>query len=113
MADGPESTVLSSAGRPQPIECPVPIKAQRRSPCQIAGVIQDIGIDLRKGTGSIEATASDRIERMVVKWRGLKPLSGIRPESGLILEVTMGEGSRKQLQELNPESPLFSASEHG
>ena len=66
-----------------------------------------------KGTGSFEATFSDRIECMAVQWRGPEPPSGIRLGSDLIFAVTTSEGSRKQLQVLVPESKLLSASEHG
>lgn len=96
------------------IEGTVPIaEAQPRSRCKIAGVIQNIRIDPREGSGAIEATVNDGTGRMVVKWLGRQQLSGIRLGSGLLFEGTIGEGSSKQLQVLNPEYQLLPAPEHG
>ncbi len=96
------------------IEGTVPIaEAQCRCRCKIAGVIQNIRIDPREASGSIEATVNDGTGRMVVKWLGRQQLSGIRLGAGLIFEGTVGEGPRKRLQVLNPEYQLLPAPEHG
>lgn len=86
---------------------------QCRCRCKIAGVIQNVRIDPREGSGSIEATISDGTGRLVVKWLGRQKLSGIRLGAGLLLEGTVGEGHSKQLQVLNPEYELLPAPEHG
>ncbi len=87
--------------------------AQRRCRCKIAGVIQNIRIDPREGSGSIEATIFDGTGLLIVKWLGRQKLSGIRLGAGLILEGTVGEGRAKHLQVLNPEYQLLPAPEHG
>ena len=92
----------------------VPIaEAECRCRCKIAGVIQNIRIDPREGSGSIEATVNDGTGRMVVKWLGRQKLSGITLGAGLIFEGTVGEGRKKQLQVLNPEYQLLPEPEHG
>lgn len=92
----------------------VPIAdAECRCRCKIAGVIQNIRIDPREGSGSIEATVNDGTGRMVVKWLGRQKLSGITLGAGLIFEGTVGEGRKKQLQVLNPEYQLLPEPEHG
>lgn len=87
--------------------------AQRRSRCKLAGVIQNVRIDPREGSGSIEATIFDGTGLLVVKWLGRQKLSGIGLGAGLIVEGTMGEGRSKQLQVLNPDYQLLPAPEHG
>lgn len=92
----------------------IPISdVQSRRRCKIAGVIQNVRIDPREGSGSIEATIDDGSGRLVVKWLGRQKLSGIGLGNGLILEGTVGEGRGKQLQILNPEYQLIPAPEHG
>ena len=87
--------------------------AEPRTRCKLAGVIQNVRIDPREGTGSIEATIFDGTGLLVVKWLGRQKLSGIRLGAGLILEGTVGQGRGKQLQVLNPEYQLLPAPEHG
>lgn len=87
--------------------------AQSRSRCKLAGVIQNVRIDPREGSGSIEATIFDGSGLLVVKWLGRQKLSGIRLGAGLIVEGTVGEGRSKQLQVLNPDYQLLPAPEHG
>lgn len=87
--------------------------AEPRCRCKIAGVIQNVRIDPREGTGSIEATVIDGTGRMVVKWLGRQKLSGIGLGAGLVFVGTVGEGQDKKLQVLNPEYQLIPAPEHG
>lgn len=87
--------------------------AECRCRCKLAGVIQNVRIDPREGSGSIEATITDGTGRMVVKWLGRQKLSGISLGAGLIFEGTVGEGRGRQLQVLNPEYQLLPAPEHG
>ena len=92
----------------------VPIsQARPRTRCKLAGVIQNVRIDPREGSGSIEATIDDGSARMIVKWLGRQKLGGIVLGAGLILEGTVGQGTRNQLQVLNPEYELVPAPEHG
>ena len=92
----------------------IPIaQAERRCRCKIAGVIQNVRIDPREGSGSIEATVTDGSGRMVVKWLGRQKLSGIALGAGLVFVGTVGEGQDKKLQVLNPEYQLIPAPEHG
>jgi hypothetical protein len=92
----------------------VPIaKAQPRCACKIAGVIQNVRIDPREGSGSIEATIDDGTGRMLVKWLGRQKLAGISLGAGLICEGTAGVGPNRLLQLLNPEYQLVPEPEHG
>jgi hypothetical protein len=92
----------------------VPIAdAEPRCPCKIAGVIQNVRIDPREGSGSIEATINDGTGRMLVKWLGRQKLAGISLGAGLICEGTVGVGPGKLLQVLNPEYQLVPEPEHG
>ena len=88
-------------------------EAEPRTRCKLAGVIQNVRIDPREGTGSIEATINDGTGRMIVKWLGRQRLAGIVLGAGLVLEGTVGKGRRDQLQVLNPEYELVPAPEHG
>ena len=88
-------------------------EAEPRTRCKLAGVIQNVRIDPREGTGSIEATINDGTGRMIVKWLGRQKLAGIVLGAGLVLEGTVGKGRRDQLQVLNPEYELVPAPEHG
>lgn len=98
----------------QSIPGTVPIgRVEVRSRCRVAGVIQNIRIDPREGSGSIEATVDDGSGRMIVKWLGRQKLSGITLGAGLIFEGTVGEGARGNLQVLNPEYQLMPNPEHG
>ena len=88
-------------------------QAEPRTRCKFAGVIQNVRIDPREGSGSIEATIADGTGRMIVKWLGRQRLAGIGLGAGLILEGTVGQGRRNHLQVLNPEYELVPAPEHG
>jgi hypothetical protein len=85
--------------------------ARRR--CRVAGVIQNIRIDPRRGSGSIEATIADGTGQMVAKWLGRPALSGIALGMGLIMEGTPGVGEHGELLVLNPEYELVPGPEHG
>ena len=87
--------------------------AKPRTRCKLAGVIQNVRIDPRQGTGSIEATVNDGSGQIVAKWLGRQKLAGIGLGTGLIFEGTVGQGPRDQLQVLNPEYQLVPAPEHG
>lgn len=87
--------------------------ARSRTRCKLAGVIQNVRIDPRQGSGSIEATVNDGSGRMVVKWLGRQKLAGIGLGMGLVFEGTVGQGPGGKLQVLNPEYELVPAPEHG
>ncbi|MFN2526306.1 MAG: hypothetical protein ABR505_08590, partial [Actinomycetota bacterium] len=70
-----------------------PIEAiSPRQRCRVAGVIQNVRIDPREGTGSIEATVFDGSGELVARWLGRRALSGIRLGTGLIIEGVTGVG---------------------
>lgn len=92
----------------------IPIsEVEPRTRCKLAGVIQNVRIDPRQGSGSIEATVNDGTGQIVAKWLGRQKLAGIGLGTGLIFEGTVGQGARDQLQVLNPEYQLVPAPEHG
>lgn len=96
------------------IEGATPIKeVEVRSGCKVAGVVQNIRIDPREGTGSIEATIIDGSGHMVVKWLGRSSLQGIRLGVGLIVQGIAGMSPGKELVVLNPEYSLVPGPEHG
>ena len=78
----------------------------------MAGVIQNIRIDPRVGSGSIEATIIDGTGQMVAKWLGRSSLSGITLGMGLIIEGAVGVGSDGELTVLNPDYRLVPGPEH-
>ena len=85
-----------------------------RRRCRVAGVIQNIRIDPRPGSGSIEATIIDGTgHQMVARWLGRHTISGIRLGMGLIIEGIPGEQSGGELMVLNPEYELVPGPEHG
>lgn len=84
-----------------------------RERARAAGVIQNIRIDPRTGSGSIEATIIDGTGQMVAKWLGRSSLSGITLGMGLIVEGIMGVASDGEFTILNPEYRLFPGPEHG
>jgi hypothetical protein len=91
----------------------IPIdEARARSRARVAGVIRNIRIDPREGTGSIEATITDGTGQMVAKWLGRSSMSGIQLGEGLIMEGTPGVGEHGELVILNPEYELCSGPEH-
>jgi hypothetical protein len=91
----------------------IPIEqAKPRNRCRVAGVIRNIRIDPREGTGSIEATITDGTGQMVAKWLGRSSMSGIQLGEGLIMQGTPGVGEHGELVILNPEYELCTAPEH-
>lgn len=96
------------------VEGAVPIaQVKPRERVRVAGVIQNIRIDPREGSGSIEARFIDGSGAMVAKWLGRQKLSGIRLGMGLIVEGMTGTGDQNELQILNPEYKLVPSPEHG
>ena len=85
-----------------------------RERVKVAGVIQNIRIDPREGTGSIEATFIDGTGEMVAKWLGRQSLSGISLGAGLVIEGMIGStGAAGECVILNPEYDLIPSPEHG
>lgn len=84
-----------------------------RRRCRVAGVIQNIRIDPRPASGSIEATIIDGTGQMVARWLGRQTISGIRLGMGLIIEGIPGEQTGGELMVLNPEYELVPGPEHG
>jgi hypothetical protein len=80
--------------------------ARTRQRSRVAGIIQNIRIDPREGSGSIEATITDGTGQMVAKWLGRSTLSGIKPGAGLVMEGTVGTGADGELVVLNPDYEL-------
>ena len=96
------------------VEGATPIAELRaRERATIAGVIQNIRIDPRTGSGSIEATIIDGTGQMVAKWLGRSSLSGITLGMGLIVEGIVGVAPDGEFSVLNPEYRLFPGPEHG
>jgi hypothetical protein len=73
---------------------------------RVAGVIQNIRIDPREGSGSVEATITDGTGFMVARWLGRATLSGIKPGAGLVMKGTVGTGSDDEMVVLNPDYEL-------
>lgn len=84
-----------------------------RERAKAAGVIQNIRIDPREGSGSIEATIIDGTGQLVTKWLGRSSMQGIQLGMGLIVEGVAGIGTDGDLQFLNPEYTLVPGPEHG
>jgi OB-fold nucleic acid binding protein len=87
-------------------------QVQVRQRQRVAGIIQNIRIDPRDGSGSIEATITDGTGHLVAKWLGRASLSGIKPGAGLVIEGTVGSGARGEKVILNPDYELVSGPEH-
>jgi hypothetical protein len=90
-------------------------QVEARTPCKVAGVVQNIRIDPREGTGSIEATiidgkrADDRqVARALFRLRA-SPW-GMRIGCG---GRAVGKGEDDELVILNPEFRLVPDPEHG
>jgi hypothetical protein len=90
---------------------PIAELAARRG-CCVAGVIQNIRIDPRTGSGSIEATIIDGTGQMVAKWLGRSSLSGITLGMGLIVEGIIGVAGDGEFTVLNPDYRLVPGPEH-
>jgi hypothetical protein len=99
---------VSSLGDVTPIE-----HARPRTRCRVAGIIQNIRIDPRTGSGYVEATINDGTGKMVARWLGRSSLSGVRLGAGLIVEGTPGVGEHGEPVILNPEYQLIPGPEHG
>lgn len=96
------------------IEGATPIaEVEPRTRVRVAGVIQNIRIDPREGSGAIQARFMDGTGSMVAKWLGRQKLSGIQLGMGLIIEGVTGVGEQKTLMILNPEYRLVPSPEHG
>ena len=92
----------------------VPIaELKPRKRARAAGVVQNIRIDPRTGSGSIEATIIDGTGQMVAKWLGRSSLSGITLGMGLIVEGIIGMATDGECSVLNPEYRLVPGPEHG
>jgi hypothetical protein len=92
----------------------VPIsEVEFRERHKVAGVIQNIRIDPRQGSGSIEATIIDGTGDIVAKWLGRPRMSGIRLGIGLIMEGIVGAGHDGEKMILNPDYQLVPGPEHG
>lgn len=77
-----------------------------------AGVIQNIRIDPREGSGYVEATIIDGTGELVVRWLGRRTMSGIRLGMGLVVEGILGKTPRGEAMLLNPEYELVPGPEH-
>jgi hypothetical protein len=84
---------------------------QRRH--KVAGVVQNIRIDPRQGSGCIQATVIDGSGEIVAKWLGRQSMSGIRLGVGLVIEGMVGVGSGEEKVILNPEYQLVPGPERG
>ena len=88
-------------------------KIDARGKVKVAGVIRNIRIDPREGSGAIEVTIFDGTDELVAKWLGRRSLSGIRLGEGLVVEGTAGKTPDDRLVVLNPEYELVAGPEHG
>ncbi|MGH2699877.1 MAG: hypothetical protein ACRDJL_11870 [Actinomycetota bacterium] len=88
-------------------------EVEPRCGCRTAGVVQNIRIDPREGTGSIEATIIDGTGRMIAKWLGRSSLQGVRLGVGLIIQGIPGVSRDGVPVVLNPEYTLVPGPEHG
>jgi hypothetical protein len=88
-------------------------QVQQRERTKVAGVIQNIRIDPREGSGSIEATLIDGSGELIAKWLGRHSMSGIQLGMGVIVEGAIGIGTDKSPMILNPEYTLVPGPEHG
>lgn len=92
----------------------VPItQLEAREHAKIAGVIQNIRIDPREGSGYIEATLIDGSGEVTVRWLGRRTMSGIRLGMGLIVYGIVGRNQQGEHTFLNPEYQLVPSPEHG
>jgi hypothetical protein len=88
-------------------------EVEPRKRFRVAGVIENIRIDPREGTGSIEATIDDGSGRMVARWLGRSSLHGVQLGTGLVMEGIAGSGEHDECVILNPEYELVPGPEHG
>lgn len=78
-----------------------------------AGVVQNIRIDPRPTSRSIEATIIDGTGQMVVKWLGRPQIQGINLGSGLIVSGMVGRTDEDEPMILNPDHEVVRDPEHG
>lgn len=98
----------------QSIEGTVQIaQVEPRQRLKVAGVIQNIRVDPREGSGSIEATIIDGTGQMVARWLGRDRMPGIGLGMGLLMEGMCGVGPDGDLVMLNPEYDLVAHPETG
>ena len=83
------------------------VDAPSRERVKVTGVVQNIRIDPREGTGSIEATLSDGTGEIVARWLGRQTLAGIRLGSALVMEGIIGTNPDGKRAILNPEYDLI------
>ena len=88
-------------------------EVKERQRTKVAGVIRNIRIDPREGSGSVEATIFDGTGDLIAKWLGRRSLSGISLGEGLVVEGIAGKGSDGRLVILNPEYELVEGPDHG
>ena len=81
--------------------------APSRERVKVTGVVQNIRIDPREGTGSIEATLHDGTGEVVARWVGRHTLAGIRLGSALVMEGIIGTNPDGERAILNPEYDLI------
>ena len=92
----------------------VPIaELEPRKHQKVAGVVQNIRIDPRQGSGYVEATIIDGSGEAVVRWLGRRSLSGVRLGVGLIVHGILGKTEGGEPMVLNPEYQLVTGPEHG
>jgi hypothetical protein len=90
------------------------VEVKPRERYRVAGVVQNIRVDPREGSGSIEATIIDGTGNLVVRWLGRNSLHGVRLGAGLVIEgICGGSMVDSELVVLNPEYRLVPDPEHG
>ena len=82
-------------------------EAPARERVTVTGVVQNIRIDPREGTGSIEATLSDGTGEIVARWVGRQTLAGIRLGAALVMEGILGANPDGERAILNPQYDLI------
>jgi hypothetical protein len=96
------------------IEGAIPLaQVEPRTRVKVAGVVQNIRIDPREGTGAVEATIIDGSGYMVVRWLGRSSMRGVRLGVGLVVEGVAGRSQQGEPTLLNPEYTLIPGPEHG
>jgi RecG-like helicase len=94
-----------------PNAIPIAQLEERKHQCT-AGVIQNIRIDPREGSGYVEATIIDGTGEFVLRWLGRRSMSGISLGMGLVVDGIVGR-HKNELMMLNPEYELVPGPEHG
>ena len=88
-------------------------KCDPRTKCRVAGVVQNLRIDPREGSDSVEATIIDGSGEMVAKWLGRPSLQGVTLGMGLVIDGTVGLDREGDKVILNPDYRLVPGPEHG